>query len=176
MPQDRWPARRVGAAQGTGGVTMSDQPAGDAPVRIRVQVNGPYLVSGGIPLTRRRPIISEHGEPLAWDALEDFATTPTYSLCRCGGSANKPFCDGTHATNGFDGAETAPTDPYDERQRTYVGTRVVMREDRSICEHAGFCGNRVTNVWNMMKGSDTEDSLARAQVMRMVEQCPSGAL
>jgi CDGSH-type Zn-finger protein len=25
------------------------------------------------------------------------------ALCRCGGSANKPFCDGTHRTNGFSG-------------------------------------------------------------------------
>ena len=27
-------------------------------------------------------------------------TGPVY-LCRCGGSTNKPFCDGTHNTNGF---------------------------------------------------------------------------
>ena len=31
----------------------------------------------------------------------------TIFLCRCGGSANKPFCDGTHKRNGFDGTLTA---------------------------------------------------------------------
>jgi CDGSH-type Zn-finger protein len=24
-------------------------------------------------------------------------------MCRCGGWSNKPFCDGTHLTNDFDG-------------------------------------------------------------------------
>ena len=53
---------------------------------------------------------------------------------------------------------------------------MVVRDDRTICEHAGFCGNRATNVWKMLKGADTEDSIARAQLMAMIERCPSGAL
>jgi CDGSH-type Zn-finger protein len=102
--------------------------------------------------------------------------TETFALCRCGGSANKPFCDGTHTRNGFDGTETAPTDSYDERATTYEATGVVVRDDRAICEHAGFCGNRLTTVWKMAGGNRTEDSVVRGQMMSMIERCPSGAL
>jgi len=142
---------------------------------IRITPNGPYLVRD-TPLARRREVHSEHGEPLTWQTVEHVETRDVYALCRCGQSSAKPFCDGTHAKSGFDGTETADRAPYRERARVMTGTGVVVADDRSLCEHAGFCGNRLTNVWELMGGSATQDSTARAQVIAMVERCPSGAL
>jgi CDGSH-type Zn-finger protein len=142
--------------------------------RIEVAPNGPYLVYGSVPVSRRRTVLSEHQEPLTSQTTDRLRTAEAIALCRCGGSSDKPYCDGTHRRNGFDGTESAPTDRYDDRARVYEGTRVTVRDDRSICEHAGFCGNRLTNVWKMVK--DTGDSIARAQMISMIERCPSGAL
>ncbi len=151
---------------------MSQEESGG---RIRVAPNGPYLVSG-LPLRRVREIESEHGEPLTSQTTSELETPDSYALCRCGSSSRKPFCDGTHSAVGFDGTEAAPTSNYADRARVFEGTGVVMRDDRRICEHAGFCGNRLTNVWKVMSGDATEDSVVRAQLMTMVERCPSGAL
>jgi len=68
---------------------------------IRIAKDGPYWVVGGIEL---------QNEPRGEEASLEH-----YSLCRCGGSKNKPFCDGTHWHIGFKDekpdAETAvPTD------------------------------------------------------------------
>ena len=62
--------------------------------RIKVRENGPYLVTGTVTL------VDADGNPYV--AQENFA------LCRCGGSSTKPFCDGTHKTNGFTATERAP--------------------------------------------------------------------
>ena len=142
---------------------------------IVVQPDGPYIVRD-LPLVRRRAVVTEHGEPITTETTSQLETRAVYALCRCGQSASKPFCDGAHTRNAFDGTETAPTNNYDERATTYRGTRLVVRDDRSICVHAGFCGNRVTNVWNEMGGSGTDDSIVRTQVINMVERCPSGAM
>jgi CDGSH-type Zn-finger protein len=56
--------------------------------------NGPYLVKGPVLL-------------LDAEGNEYRAERATVALCRCGGSANKPFCDGTHAKAGFRATERA---------------------------------------------------------------------
>ena len=114
--------------------------------KITVRPNGPYIVRGGIPLVRKTPVMSEHGEPLAWKKEDVISTGETYRLCRCGQSSTKPFCDGTHTMVGFDGDETADTSPIADRAVDHEGERIIVKDDRSLCMHAGFCGNRVTNI------------------------------
>jgi len=46
-------------------------------------------------------LINEDGQPI------DLTGKIAISLCRCGGSLQKPFCDGTHSRIGFQGAERA---------------------------------------------------------------------
>jgi len=146
----------------------------DQQPRVKVQPNGPYVVSGSVPLRVREPIVSEHGEPLTWRTNDITDRGAAYALCRCGGSSNKPYCDGTHASNDFDGTESAPLDTYDQRRASLSGTGIEVFDDRGICAHAGFCGNKVSDVWKM--SANTGDTQVRAQVMAMVERCPSGAL
>jgi len=56
--------------------------AGERPPKMVVTDNGPYAVSGAIELMG-----VEFG---------DGASKEHYTLCRCGASKNKPFCDGSH--------------------------------------------------------------------------------
>src|SRR6185295_10939058 len=63
-----------------------------ASVKITVRKNGPYRVEapeGTIELVD------------ADGTAYDLTGKPAFSLCRCGGSVNKPFCDGTHSKVGF---------------------------------------------------------------------------
>ena len=142
--------------------------------RIRVGEGGPYLVQGGVPLARKQIVTTENDESITWRTSEAEAKDGNYALCRCGQSSNKPYCDGTHSKVEWDSDETAPTDTYAERAESYEGTGMVMKDDRGICEHAGFCGIAGTNVWKMMK--ETGDTATRAQAMGMIEKCPSGAI
>jgi CDGSH-type Zn-finger protein len=142
--------------------------------RIIVQKNGPYRVYGSVPLVRKAQVVSEHGEPLTWKKGEAIEATGTYDLCRCGHSSEKPFCDMTHLDIEFDGTETADSRATAERQVIYAGgTKIVVKRDHSLCAESGFCGNRFTKVKKMVP--ETGDTQVRAQVMAMIERCPSGS-
>lgn len=142
--------------------------------RIVVTADGPYVVHGQVPLVHKEQVVSEHGEPLTWKTGEATETPDTYELCRCGKSSYKPFCDVTHALVDFDGTESADTRTTAERQEVHEGgTRIVVKRDYSLCMESGFCANRTTNVEEMTP--HTDDTQVRAQVMAMIERCPSGS-
>ena len=69
--------------------------------RIQVSKNGPYLVRGHLPIQRQTIVTDERGESVEWRSGEHLGTRPTCSLCRCGSSDTKPFCDGSHKTTEF---------------------------------------------------------------------------
>jgi CDGSH-type Zn-finger protein len=69
---------------------------------IKVRLNGPYLVEGD-----DVTLVDWNGNPY---------TIPKrpFVLCRCGGSSNKPFCDGTHSKIGFAAAQAAVPESEDK--------------------------------------------------------------
>jgi CDGSH-type Zn-finger protein len=141
---------------------------------IEVRKDGPYVVHGDVPLVCKEQIVSEYGEPLTWRTGEAIETRESYTLCRCGQSSRKPFCDGTHASIDFDGTESADTGVTAERRVIYPGgTKIVVKRDYPLCMDSGFCSNRITDVQKMVP--DTDDTQLRAQVMAMIERCPSGS-
>lgn len=146
----------------------------DAGPRVEVTKDGPYRLIGGARIVRAEHVETDHGEPVDWSMGEQTDPGEDVRLCRCGGSSNKPFCDGTHTVNGFDGTETADRERIRHRQRVYPGEGIVMRDDRSICEHAGFCTDRITNAWRMTRETDNPE--VRSRLIEMIERCPSGAL
>jgi CDGSH-type Zn-finger protein len=143
--------------------------------RIEIQKNGPYRVFGGIPLKEMAPVHTFNGEPVAWhDLKEAKSVNPVYDLCRCGQSKNKPFCDSSHEANTFDGTETASQEPYRERAEAWTRNGEILADDGPLCIHAGFCGTRTTNVWDIFAESD--DPKLQAQMGEMIANCPSGRL
>jgi CDGSH-type Zn-finger protein len=143
--------------------------------RIVVEKNGPYVVYGDIPLVRKTQVVSEYGEPITWQKGEVLETDHPYRLCRCGRSANQPFCDDSHLEPVFDGTEKADTNLMAERQMVYPGsTGIVVKRDYSVCIDSGFCGTRLANIQKLV--AETGDTHVRSQVIAMVERCPSGSL
>lgn len=142
-------------------------------MKIVISSNGPYVVSGNIPLSVMTIAPNKDGDSWDWVEGERLKTGPEYKLCRCGHSKNKPFCDDTHKTIAFDGRETASRRPYMRQAETYDGPTLILSDVEDLCAYARFC-HPGGKVWNLVK--ESKDPKARALAIREANHCPSGRL
>jgi len=141
--------------------------------KITISKNGPYLVSGSVPLAVQIIRTNEKGESTEWVEGKSFNVTAQYALCRCGHSKNKPFCDGMHAKIGFDGTETASRSPVLGQAEVIDGPSMQLADAEGLCAFARFCDPN-GKVWNQV--TSTDDAEVRKQFVHQVGMCPSGRL
>lgn len=140
-------------------------------MRITITENGPYRVTGGVPLVRVEIVTNEEGESVAWREVERIDAPRSYSLCRCGHSQDKPFCDASHVEFEFDGTETAERAEYFDMAANIDGPGVRLHDARKLCAEARFC-DRAGGLWNLVTSCDDAQTRALAEEEAML--CPSG--
>jgi CDGSH-type Zn-finger protein/truncated hemoglobin YjbI len=127
---------------------------------ITVATDGPYLVTNA-------------------DSLRDWlgadlTAPPQLALCRCGASAIKPFCDGAHVGAGFSGAKDPKRVP--DHRDAYPGQQVTIFDNRGICQHSGFCTDRLSSVFHAGSEPFVTPGGRTDEIFAAVRACPSGAL
>lgn len=147
---------------------------GDADTRrITITENGPYQVGGSIPLAKQTIIADAEGGSREWRQGESIEAPATYELCRCGNSANKPFCDRTHVKVGFDGTEVASREPYLDQVEVFEAPAMDLTDAQPLCASGRFC-DPDGGIWALIERTD--DPKVREMVKRMAGNCPSGRL
>lgn len=141
--------------------------------KIKIAKDGPYLVSGPVPLKEQTIITDANGGSVDWKVTRTFDKPAPYALCRCGQSRNKPYCDGTHAKVGFDGTETANRADYVDQAELMRGPRLSLSDQENLCAFARFCDPN-GRVWNEV--SETDDPEVARVFVPQVNKCSSGRL
>ena len=97
------------------------------------------------------------------------------ALCRCGGSENKPFCDGTHGNSHFN--ERKETDGHLDKRENYVGKKITIFKNRGICAHVGYCTSGLPAVFAPGEGKGIDpDAASVDEIIEVINKCPSGSL
>ncbi len=142
-------------------------------MKITVSSNGPYIITGSVPLMVMEICNDDEGNCRTWRKVKEFPMQEQYALCRCGHSKTKPFCDGTHVKIHFNGTETAGDESYLRHPRIIQGPDLELADYEGLCAHARFC-MRAGGIWNLTKQSDIPD--ARDTAIEEACNCPSGRL
>jgi CDGSH-type Zn-finger protein len=142
-------------------------------MQILVTTNGPYVVSGKVPLEVGAIETDAHGDSVRWGKPRPIDHREKYALCRCGLSASKPFCDGTHARAGFEGTETASAEPFAAQAERFPGPELVLEDAEALCALARFCDN-YGGIWENVERSN--EPAVRERIVGEAQRCPSGRL
>jgi CDGSH-type Zn-finger protein len=142
-------------------------------MKIRIAKDGPYLVSGSVPLAVESIASDAQGGSVGYEGGRSLDAGEKYALCRCGRSETKPFCDGTHAKMRFNGTETASRARYAEQAESIEGPELMLDDAEALCAFGRFCDVGAT-VWTLVTQSD--DPQARSQAIAEAQACPSGRL
>jgi CDGSH-type Zn-finger protein len=125
--------------------------------------------------TRNGPYLVKSLKKLKNSKGEDLKSSATMMLCRCGGSSNKPYCDGTHLKIGFSSQKEPDRIP--DKTDDYKGEDIAIHDNRGVCSHRGYCTDNAPKVFRMgiepWIDPDTQDV---EETIRVVRMCPSGAL
>ncbi len=128
-----------------------------------------------IVFTRYTPYMVSDLEDFCNSKGEKLATKPVMSLCRCGLSKNKPFCDGTHAEKGIDGEKQS--DRIKDRVVNYKGKDIFIHDNRGVCSLDHSCVNLLPSVFRRhAKRWILPDEAGVGETINVIEKCPSGAL
>jgi CDGSH-type Zn-finger protein len=127
---------------------------------IKPRPDGPYLVKDLENLSNRKgPIEAKSG----------------MALCRCGGSGNKPFCDGTHSKIGFSSEKLEGR--VEDKRDNYEGREITLHDNRGICAHAGYCTDGLPSVFRLRQEPWIDpNGASQKEIIAAVQKCPSGAL
>lgn len=140
---------------------------------IRIVENGPYIVTGGVPLWDYTVLSDRMATAVDYRPDREYPSPQTYSLCRCGKSKHMPYCDGTHAHVGFTGRERASRKSFAEQAVIYRGPGLILEDVEHLCMLARFC-HLGGDTWTLIEKSD--DPRSRELAIRGAVNCPAGRL
>lgn len=121
------------------------------------------------------PLLAKHLPQLQDRDGSELSPRPLAPLCRCGASANKPYCDGSHRDTGF--KTGGPADAAEDRVKVYAGQDVTVHYNPLLCSHAAECVRRGGGAFDpSLRPWINPDRADTKSIRDAVQACPSGAL
>lgn len=132
-------------------------------MKIKVLKDGPYLVTGNIPLYKIT--IKRINGNYFYSRKKKITNNETYLLCRCRKSKNMPFCDNEHL-NKFIGTLTTE----ELETKIYENDLFILKDTEKLCAYARLCHSKDSDVWKETNNGNKKGAI------KLSISCPSGRL